>query len=136
MEPRASAGARSSSWEQHCGGTASSPHPWGPKKHRAIPSALFGRSRVQPRHNFQERTTMSNHKASYEITDGRNHTTHDHDASGSAGVSRRDFFKGAAAGMVVGGAAGQLLAREAAAKDLAVDNGLLDRLLFGNQGGH
>ena len=79
---------------------------------------------------------MSNHKASYEITDGRNHNTHDHDAPGTAGVSRRDFFKSAAAGMVVGGAAGQLLAREAAAKDLAVDNGLLDRLQEGNQDSH
>jgi len=47
---------------------------------------------------------MSNHKASYEITDGRNHNTHDHDAPGTAGVSRRDFSRVLPQGCV-GGAA-------------------------------
>jgi len=54
---------------------------------------------------------MSNPQSRLRITDGRNHTTHDHDAPEQP-VYRVAIFSRGCRRDVVGGAAGQLLARE------------------------
>ena len=69
-----------------------------------------------------------NHRSSDETGNSHINKPHDHDRPEAAGVSRRNFLKGAAAGMVASGAAGQLLAHQAAAQDPGTDSALLDRL--------
>src|SRR5437016_4157889 len=63
-----------------------------------------------------------NHRSSDEAGNSHINEPHDHDTPDAAGVSRRNFLKGAAAGMVAGAA------HQVAAQDSGADNALLDRL--------